>query len=61
MDLISSRTIDLTSLALNGLSARHKAIASNVANAETPGYKRADVTSKTNWKKLLMLKISKKQ
>lgn len=44
MDLISSRTIDITSLGLDGLSARHKAIASNIANADTPGYKRADVT-----------------
>jgi len=44
MDLISTRTIDLASLGLDGLSARHKAIASNIANADTPGYKRIDVT-----------------
>lgn len=44
MDLISTATIEFGTLGLNGLSARHKAIASNIANADTPGYKRMDVT-----------------
>lgn len=44
MDLTSSRTLDIAALALDGLSARHKAISSNIANADTPDYKRTDVS-----------------
>ncbi len=44
MDLISTNTINITALGLDGLSARHKAITSNIANADTPDYKRMDVT-----------------
>jgi len=28
---------------LNGVSARHKALSNNIANADTPGFKRSDV------------------
>jgi flagellar basal-body rod protein FlgB len=44
VDLITSRAINISSLAMDGLSARHKAISSNIANAETPDYKRIDVS-----------------
>ncbi len=44
MDLISSRTQDIMQMSLNGLYERSKAIAANTANAETPGYKRREVT-----------------
>lgn len=43
MDLISNRTIDITKLALDGLTMRQKTIAANTANVMTPGYQRKDV------------------
>ena len=43
MDFITSLTSQTLNKALDGLSMRHKAIASNLANVETPGYKRRDV------------------
>ena len=53
MDLINSGKIDLLTLGLDGLSARHKAIASNIANADTPGYKRVDVTFENQLDKII--------
>jgi len=53
MDVISTRTVELATLGLNGLSARHKAIASNIANADTPGYKRIDVTFEDQLNKVI--------
>ncbi|MEB3245366.1 MAG: flagellar basal body rod protein FlgB [Vampirovibrionales bacterium] len=44
MDLITSLTSEAVGKALDGVSLRHKSIASNLANAETPGYHRADVS-----------------
>ncbi|WP_373533514.1 flagellar basal body rod protein FlgB [Vampirovibrio sp.] len=44
MDLITSLTSQVMNKALDGLSKRHKAIASNLANVDTPHYKRRDVT-----------------
>jgi flagellar basal-body rod protein FlgB len=43
MKLIDSKHTDLLSTALNAYSLRQKAIASNVANVDTPGYKRLEV------------------
>ena len=43
MDILSDQTIDVLAKALDGHAMRHKAIASNIANAETPGFKRMDV------------------
>lgn len=43
MDLISTRTIDITKLAMDGLMLRQKAITANTANVMTPGYQRKDV------------------
>lgn len=43
MSFISCREIEVTTLALDGLSARQKLLTANVANADTPGYKRADL------------------
>ncbi|MFH0702704.1 MAG: hypothetical protein V2B14_04100 [bacterium] len=37
------RALEITTLALDGLSQRHKLLAANVANAETPEYKRVDL------------------
>lgn len=44
VDLISSRTIDVTKLALDGLMMRQKAITANTANVMTPGYQRKEVS-----------------
>lgn len=44
MDLISTRTIDITKLALDGLMDRQKAITANTANVMTPGYRRQEVS-----------------
>jgi len=43
MDLITSRTMDVTGKALNGLHERQRAIGANIANVMTPGYKREEV------------------
>lgn len=43
MDIITSLTSQAVNKALDGLSTRQKAISSNLANAETPGYKRRSV------------------
>ncbi len=44
MDLISTRTIDVTKLAMDGLMTRQKAITANIANVMTPGYQRKEVS-----------------
>lgn len=44
MDLITSLTSQVMNKALDGLSQRHKAIASNLANVDTPNYRRRDVS-----------------
>lgn len=43
MDLLGGQTDVLLQRALDGADLRHRAIAENVANADTPGYKRLDV------------------
>ena len=43
-DLINDRAIQALRCALNGLSMRQQAIADNVANLNTPGYKAAKVS-----------------
>jgi len=53
MDLINTSNIEILSLGLDGLSARHKAISSNIANADTPGYKRVDVTFEDQLDKII--------
>jgi flagellar basal-body rod protein FlgB len=43
MDLITSLTSQVMNKAMDGLSRRHQAISSNLANVETPNYRRRDV------------------
>ncbi|MDD3150663.1 MAG: flagellar basal body protein [Candidatus Gastranaerophilales bacterium] len=43
MDLIGGRYLDISELALDGLSQRNRILASNIANANTEGYQRIDV------------------
>lgn len=44
MDWIASFTSDVVGKSLDGLALRHTAIASNLANVDTPGYKKKDVS-----------------
>lgn len=44
MDFINSLTTDVMGKALDGLAKRHTAIASNLANVDTPNYHRRDVS-----------------
>jgi flagellar basal-body rod protein FlgB len=44
MDLITSLTTQVMGKALDGLARRHTAIASNLANVDTPHYRRRDVS-----------------
>ena len=53
MDMVSTDSIDLISLSLDGLSARQKAISSNIANADTQGYKRIDVNFEDQLEKII--------
>ena len=43
-DILSDKITTALAKALEGYAARHKAIAANIANAETPGYKRVKVS-----------------
>ncbi len=43
MDILSSRTSNITQLAMDGLMERQRAISANIANVETPGYQRKEV------------------
>lgn len=43
MDLITSRTIDILKLGMDGLMDRQQAISSNIANVMTPDYQRKEV------------------
>lgn len=44
MDLITSSTMNALKLGMDGLIERQQAIASNIANVTTPGYKRQEVS-----------------
>ena len=53
MDLITSLTSQVVNKALDGLSMRHKALASNLANVDTPNYNRRDVSFEDTLKKAI--------
>ena len=53
MDFLTDRTMNLTELAMDGLMARQKVIAANIANAETPGYKAKYITFEDELQKRL--------
>lgn len=44
MDILTERSTNIMQLALDGLMQRQKAISANIANAETPGYQRKEVS-----------------
>lgn len=53
MDLISTRTIDITKLAMDGLMMRQKAITANTANVMTPDYQRKEVNFESQLKEII--------
>ncbi len=53
MDLTTTRTIDITKLALDGLMMRQKAVTANTANVITPGYQRQEVTFENQLKEIV--------
>ncbi len=54
MDLITSLTSQVMNKAMDGLSLRHKAIASNLANVDTPNYRRRDVSFEASLEKAIV-------
>lgn len=44
MNFINDKTIDVTSLALDGMMKKHRAVSANIANADVAGYQRQDVS-----------------
>lgn len=53
MDLITTRTIDITKFALDGLMARQKAITANTANVFSPDYSRKEVNFESQLKEMV--------
>lgn len=53
MDLLTTRTIDVTKLALDGLMLRQKAITANTANVLSPGYQRKEVNFESQLKEIV--------
>lgn len=44
MDLITSNTMEIMKLSMDGLMARQRAVSANIANVMTPGYIRKEVS-----------------
>ena len=53
MDIISSRTIEITKLGMDGLIDRQQAISSNIANVMTPDYQRKEVAFESQLAKII--------
>lgn len=53
MEIFEKRAIEITSLAMNGLTARHKAITSNIANADSADYKKINVNFEDQLKRII--------
>jgi len=53
MDLISTRTTDITKYALDGLMVRQQAITANTANVMTPDYQRKEVNFENQLKEMV--------
>ncbi len=61
MDILEKRNMEITSLAMDGLAARHKAISSNIANANSPDYKAINVDFEDQLKKIIDTEEKKEQ
>ena len=53
MDLLFNKTIEMLTGVLNFRSIRHKAITSNIANIDTPGYRPKDIDFQTRVQALI--------
>lgn len=53
MDFVSDRTMDITTLAMDGLMKKQKVLSANIANAEVKGYQRQDVSFESKLKSIL--------
>lgn len=53
MDLLSTRTIDITKMAMDGLMMRQKAITANTANVMTPDYQRKEVNFESQLREII--------
>lgn len=53
MNLLTTRAIDITKLAMDGLMERQKAITSNTANVMTPDYQRKEVSFESQLKEMI--------
>ena len=53
MDLINNRTKDITTMALDGLYERSKAISANTVNALTPNYRRKEVEFESSLREVI--------
>lgn len=53
MELLTSRTIEVTKLALDGLMERQRAISANTANAMSPDYQRKEVSFENQLKEIV--------
>lgn len=53
MDILDKNSVKISSLAMDGLAARHKAITANIANVNTKDYLRVDVAFEGQLNKIL--------
>ncbi|MEN6521588.1 MAG: flagellar basal body rod protein FlgB [Armatimonadota bacterium] len=53
LDYLTDTTTLSLAKSLDGIAARHKVIANNIANAETPGFVRSDVTFEDSLKQAM--------
>ena len=53
LDLFESKTLNAIEGYVDRLAQRHKVIASNIANIDTPGYKTKDITFNATMKEVL--------
>lgn len=53
MDFISTRTMEINKLAMDGLMQRQKAITANTANVMTPDYQRKEVNFESQLKEIV--------
>lgn len=61
MNLIDTQTSRVIAKALDGVSKRHSAIVSNVANAETVGYRSIEVSFEENLKQAIQAESNQQQ
>jgi len=61
MDILEKRHVEISALALDGLATRHKAITSNIANAESPDYKKVEVQFENQLRRIINTEEKKDQ